>query len=337
MKGLYNKSKKGLVLSMMVWATACSQVSFGPGDLNGKDSSPSGPQQETFAFNDDNAMAKVDILFVDDNSGSMLSKQQKLSTKLASFVGSLGNVDWQIAITTTDTSNGPWGIQGGFVDMVGAGTKILTANTPDYENVFKNSIVRSEMFNCGLKCPSDDERPLQAVNESVMKSSGETAGFFRNGSDFVVVFLSDEDESYASDGNPVQPQSVINTVHAVFPNKQFTAYGLITKPGDTACYNIVSQVSGKYSVYMAQLIQLTGGVAGSVCDDDYSSSLVQIGNRVRDNAGAITLKYAPIPDSVQLVVSPFDPSLTWSLDGRAIRFNKRPNKGSTVTVRYTSH
>lgn len=330
---------KGFLASALVGATACSKVSFAPGDLtnNSVQNTPDGVQQETFAFDDDNSMSKVDILFVDDNSGSMLDKQQKLSTKLSAFVGSLANVNWQIAITTTDTSNGRWGLKGGFVDMVGANTKILTANTPNYETVFRNSIVRSEMFNCGLNCPSDDERPLQAVVEAVAKRGGENAAFFRPNSDFVVVFLSDEDEKYAESGMPVDPQSALNAIRASLPNTKFTAYGIITRPGDTGCYNEVSQVSGKYGEYMASLIGMTGGVAGSICDADYSSSLTAIGNRVRENAGTITLKYLPFPDTLQLIIAPFDPSLTWSIEGQSIRFNKQPKKGTRIDVRYLPH
>lgn len=59
-------------------------------------------------------MAKVDILFVDDKSGSMPDKQEKLSTRLTAFVGSLADVDWQLAITTTDTSNGKYGLNAAF-------------------------------------------------------------------------------------------------------------------------------------------------------------------------------------------------------------------------------
>lgn len=329
---------KGLVLGTVVWATACSEVSFSPGDQLSKESIPEGMQSETFPFNDDNAMAKVDILFVDDNSGSMLDKQQKLGARLAPFVASLGNVDWQIAITTTDISSGKYGLRGSFLPMAGTNTRILTNKIPNYETVFQNTIVRkAEMENCGLECPSDDERPLAAVIGAVSKRNAENAGFWRNNSDFVVIFLSDEDEKYAADGMPVEPQAVINTVRAAFPNKPFNAYGILTRPGDSACLNQVAQVSGKYSVYQAELIQLTGGVMGSICDDDYSSALDSIGNRVRTNSGSLTLKYSPIPDTVQLVITPFDPELTWQLDGRSIRFNKQPKKGTTITVRYMPH
>ncbi|MBX3022813.1 MAG: hypothetical protein KF799_14155 [Bdellovibrionales bacterium] len=337
MTTLYRNLVKGFVLSIAVWASACSNVSFTPSDALSKESLPDGPQQETFSFNDSNTMAKVDILFVDDNSGSMQAKQEKLGTRLAPFVSSLGNVDWQIAITTTDTSNGKYGLSGSIVQMTGTNTKILTSKVPNYETVFRNSIVRPEMVNCGLECPSDDERPLQALIGAINKRFTDNAGFWRENSDFVVVFLSDEDEKYAGDGLPVEPQVVINSVRAAFPNKPFNAYGILTVPGDSTCYGSVASVSGKYSYFQAELVQLTGGVMGSICENDYSAALQSIGERVRSNSGSVNLRYLPIPESVSMVVSPFDPDLTWTLEGRAIRFNKVPKKGTNIVVRYTPH
>jgi hypothetical protein len=58
---------------------------------------------------------------------------------------------------------------------------------------------------------------------------------------------------------------------------------------------------------------------------------------VRDNVQTVTLKYAPIPESVQLRITPFDPDLKYSIEGRSIRFNKTPNKGTKIEVLYMAH
>lgn len=335
MENRYQGIMRFLALAVAVGATACSKVNFSPGTEQNKNEVPTAPEEEQFTFNDVSGKGQVDILFVDDNSVSMLDKQQKLSTRLASFVGSLGNVDWQIAITTTDTTDGPFGLKGDFLTMFGTGTKILNASVPNYEEVFKNTVVRTEMVNCGTICPSGDERPLGAVVATVAKRAGSTKAFFRKNADFVVVFLSDEDEVYAFDGNPVQPQQLITAVTTAFPNKLFTAYGIITKPGDVVCHDQVSPAQGKYGEYMAELIRLTGGVAGSICDDDYSSSLEQIGKRVRENSGTITLRALPIPETLTLSMDPFDPELRWELVGRSIKLSKVPRKGTKIVIRYT--
>jgi hypothetical protein len=333
---------KGLVLSMAVWATACSQVGFNDASL-GKLDVPTGPQQEQFDFNDANTQAKVDILIVDDNSGSMLERQQKMAARLGPFIDTLGSVDWQIGITTTDTTDGPWGLKGSFVNLKNSTGRILSKSTPNYADVFKANIVREEIITCtnGVNCPSSDERPLLAVTEAISKRNADNAGFFRPEASLAVVFLSDEDESYAADGNPTQAQSVINTVRATFgPNKTFASYGIINRPEDTACVAANAPYSDGVphpSYYMEELIKLTGGVSGSVCDADYVTALSAIGKAVHTNASSITLKGLPIPESVKVNVVPYDPDLTYVLDGRQIKFNHLPKKGTRVTVQYVAH
>lgn len=332
---------KALVMSLAVWATACSQVGFNDASL-GKLDVPLGPQQEQFDFNDSNAQAKVDILIVDDNSGSMLDRQQKMAARLGPFIDTLGNVDWQIGITTTDTSDGDWGIKGSFVQLTGGSGRILGKNMPNAEDIFKASIVRNEIFNCTAgHCPDDDERPLLAVLEAIDKRDTDNAGFFRKDSSLAVVFLSDEDESFAKDGNPVAPQSVIEKVHSVFgENKTFASYGIINRPDDAACVQQNSPLTSGVahpSNYLAELIRLTGGVSGSVCDTDYITALSAIGQAVFKNAASITLKGLPIPESVTIVVEPYDPDLQYNLEGRQIKFNRQPNKGTRITVKYVAH
>ena len=49
---------------------------------------------------------KLDILLVIDNSGSMADPQQKLATNLEPLLEYIGDSDWQIAITSSDTLDG---------------------------------------------------------------------------------------------------------------------------------------------------------------------------------------------------------------------------------------
>ena len=46
----------------------------------------------------------VDILIVDDNSGSMSPEQAQMAGRFPNFLQSLANLDYHIAITTTDVS-----------------------------------------------------------------------------------------------------------------------------------------------------------------------------------------------------------------------------------------
>lgn len=337
MESFFQKFGKGLMISAAVWATACSEVKFTPGEVNSSLSVPDGSQKESFAFNDDGSGAKVDILFVVDNSGSMYEEQGRLGTALSSFINSIGNIDWQIGITTTDISDGPYGLKGSLLPFAGIGSKVLNKNTPNYATAFANTVVRSETLNCNgttIVCPSSDERPLQAAVLAMQKSGGENSALFRQGADLAVVILSDEDEG--SDGtNAIAATAVRAAFAAVFGGaKSFSAYGLIIQPGNTACFNQNSAGGGQYGTFVTGLAALTGGVTGSICDADYGPALTNIGNRVRQIVRSVTLKYIPNPDTVQIVIRPFDSSLTWQITGSTIMFNKPPKKGTMVDVVY---
>jgi hypothetical protein len=339
---LNSKLMNGLVASVAVWATACSQAVFNPSNLSdsGTLGSSSGgettkaQEQETFAFDGDTTKAKVDILFVIDNSGSMRNKQEKLAPRLSTFVDSLGNIDWQIGITTTDASHGKFGLKGALSPLTGFAGNILTPKVPNYEQVFANSVIRSESLNCGTSCPADDERPLYAFVGAMSKRNTANAGFFRDGASLALVVLSDEDESYTQDPYPVTPQEAMDAKNALFPEKAFTSYGIVIKPNDATCLAEQTPTGGKVGRYTAELARLSGGVTGSICDTDYSASLAAIGKGVRENSQRITLKYSPIPESLKLEISPFDPELQYEIQGRSIRFNKAPKKGTSVKVLY---
>lgn len=334
-KWIFSVALSALSLTM----TACSGVSFNPVDV-AKNSTDGGIEDKTasesFYPNPQDSSPKVDILFVIDNSASMVDEQLKLGDRLGSFVNSLGDVDWQIGITTTDTSSGAFGLKGSLVTLTGLSNQfILTKNTPNYEQVFKNTVVRPEGVNCGGNCPSIVERPLEATTMALSK--GVVSGFIRPGAELAVVLLSDADEGGNGLGVITTPQMVINTANTVFNfSKRLTAFALVVEPGDVNCLNQQRQFSANsfYGTNAALLAHLTGGVTGSVCDTNYSNSLKKIGERVLNLVSSITLAKLPVDGSVQIALSPADPSVTWAVEGKVISFNKPPAPGTRVDVNY---
>lgn len=338
MKTLKSKLYQGLVLSAAVWATACSEVKFDPAAKPGDGSlAVKGPQVEAFNFDDEAAKAKVDVLFVVDNSESMLDEQTKLSTAFSSFTSSLGQIDWQMAMTTTDVSAGPHGIKGDLVNFKGTSSNILTKNTPNFAGIFSGTVVRDELQGCDditVPCPSPDERPLEALVMAMQKKDSSNSGFFRSGADLAVVILSDEDEG--SNGlNAIAPLAVLNTFQNIFGTaKSFSAYGIVIRPGDFPCYNSQVANAGKYANIITAFTVLTRGVTGSICANDYGPTLASIGNRVREMVKSISLKYVPDPATVKITFSPADPSLTWTIEGNTVIFNKVPARGTKMEVTY---
>ena len=163
--------------------------------------------------------ALVDILFVNDNSGSMSNEQNKMALKFPDFINQLDGkgLNYRIGMVTTDISfamdpspvqnhpkpangNGAW--QDGKLIDFGSGIPYLTPTTPDRGNLFARTVKRNETLNCessgfdSNSCPSMDERGIYAAN-LVLEQTG--SSFLRPTAHLAVIILADEDERSLSD------------------------------------------------------------------------------------------------------------------------------------------
>lgn len=302
-------------------------------------------EQGYITFRSKGAGGLVDILFIDDNSGSMAPEQLLLGNKFSTFATALTSVNWQIGITTTDCSTGPYGICGSLLEMAGTGLSILTKAIPNYETVFENTIRRPETYDpvtnkdCAStnSCPSGDEVPLAASISAMKKKDGDNKGFFRDGADLSIVYLSDEDEK--SNGGPgaTEATEVVSEFGKIWPvDKKFIAYGIVIKPDDQACLDMQrgqSATGGSYGTKVRDLVNLTGGSLYSICDNDYSLTLKDIGLNVTRYSKTVTLAQTPIAGSVRVVFTP-----TWnstiSVSGRNVTINTPAPLGTIVEVYY---
>lgn len=175
---------------------------------------PSGLNKYTYSVR----VGQVDILFVNDNSGSMYTEQQKIANQFPSFLDTIRSLDYRIAMITTDVSASPdnrpgphngngalW--DGKFIRF--PGNQMFLEN-PTFDssvhnqNVtsFQNTIQRPESLACdqgqGNYCPSGDERGIYALNMALDRS--ENSSFFRTGGHLAVVIVSDEDERSVAPG-----------------------------------------------------------------------------------------------------------------------------------------
>lgn len=230
----------------------------------------------------------VDIIIVNDNSGSMYTEQTKMGTKFPNFMNSISDLNFQIAMVTTDVSatsgntvkkaaNGYGAFQDGkFLDF-GSGTKVLKysptsatagADLNTISNKFYNTIRRQETLDCGsagyevASCPSGDERGIYALNLAAERNE---ASFFRPTAHLAVIILSDEDErsnSGAYQGiNDLEqkdlPATFLSTMQTKYPNKSITVHSVIIRPGNSSCLSAQSQngTKGFYGNIYAQLTE----------------------------------------------------------------------------------
>jgi hypothetical protein len=207
---------------------------------------------------------KVDILLVEDTSGSMTSEQQSLASPFNGFISNLNSagLDWRIAVTNMDVCNGSAGglcgssegAQGRFMGPLGSSPKFAGAagqyvisptGNPSYpgttaEQLFQNIVQRNNETAAG------DERGIYAANMAI--DHAQNASFFRDNSNLAIVFLSDEDErsvggldpsnsQYAVLENNDLPQTLINkTISKWGGAKSVLINSIIVKPNDTALY-----------------------------------------------------------------------------------------------------
>jgi hypothetical protein len=287
----------------------------------------------------------VDILFVDDNSASMEEEQRRLGQRFSSFATRLAGLDWQVGITTTDCSTGPFGICGSLLNLTGAPGYILTAATPGYLTVFQNTIQRPETFdpNTGQSCiitnscPSGNEQGLLATINAMTKRNTDNAGFFRNGADLAVVYLSDEDEQSTGPATATRAEQVVSHFNSIWPSgKKFISYGIIIRPGDVTCLNAQRAQFGSngfYGTRVQDLANLTGGMTVSICETDYTVPLQQIAEDVTRLSRSIELPQTPIPGTVSVTFTPAH-TTTWTVDGRRVTFETPAPLGTLVEVFY---
>ena len=241
----------------------------------------------------------------------------------------IGKLESQQQIVT----NGTYGLRGSLINLVGAGGYILNSNIPNYEQVFQNTVVRKETIDCTTDCPSSNEQPLAATIQAIEKRSTDNAGFFRNGANLAVIMLSDEDEMSTAPAEATTPEQFVNSMDMHFGrSKKVNVFGIIIQPGDQACYDDQDTLVA-YGNYVSRLAALTGGLTGSICDNDYTRNLQNIGQRVKDLQNEVILSKDPVAGSLEIKLIP-EMDINWSLHGRKVVFDEDLPEGTQIDVSY---
>lgn len=311
-----------------------------PAPTPGPGPGPVVPTKANETFTASSAQRKVDILFIDDNSSSMESMQNSLGSRFSSFANAVQGIDWQIGVTTTDCSAGPYGICGSLLTMAGTASKILTPSTPNFASVFANTIVRPETVGCLVRadCPSGDSTPLRAAAMAMQKTNSVNAGFFRDGATLAVVMLTNADENNdVPTASSVTPANVIAQFQGVFgTQKNLRTYTIGVLTGDAACLG-QQQASGlaAYATYPIALANQTGGISRSICSANYGPLLQQIGDDLdlEIAPNIIQLAHVPISGSVKVTLAPAT-GTAWTLNSDKIVFAAPLPSGTVINVEY---
>lgn len=211
---------------------------------------------------------KVDILIIDDNSASMSFEQSRIAPRFANFIQNLDakNIDYRIAISTTDISGGSFP-QGGKLIPFADGSSYLTPNNSQRLSLFNAAIQRPETTTCEnfianwfkshnietqntsdyqnqykQNCPSGDERGIFSANLIVKNNP---SYFIRNDAHLSIIFLSDEDVRsglYSNNTLPLdnldKPASLLENIKSTYGIEKYNSasiHAIVVK--DSICLN----------------------------------------------------------------------------------------------------
>ena len=306
-------------------------------------------QKVTEDFYQDLGNDMVDILIVNDNSSSMVDDQKKFGSKFQSFMSKISDLDFHIGITTTDVSNGLYGIRGTLVpigsDPYVAGInpsastpRFLTKSTPNLERNFLDTIVRHETDKCVKNpnevCPSGNEQPLRAIQMAVAKRASDNRGFFRDEADLAVVILTDEDEASTGAATLMQrPKETLDLIQNTWPGKQLLSYGIFIQPGDSACSKEQKNM-GNVGNILWSFMAITNGASSSICNKDFGPSLEDLSQKIRRLVTSFELKGTPKPGTLSVRLFPEEPDNSWSYVGNRIVFSKPPKPRAHIQVSF---
>ena len=298
----------------------------------------SGERTDSFVQQDGN---KVDVLFVVDNTASMVEEHPKLVSAIPAFVSAAqgAGVDLHVAVTTTgiDAAGAcPGGAMGGeagrFFPADNSAPRILTLSTANLVAQLQANVQVGQCANVeqgfealrrALSAPLvnsvDDPR-------TALPNDG-NAGFLRAEAALAVVFVGDED-----DHSPDSVDSYVDWLRTLKGRGQ---------PQRSTIYAIAPTASrwasaGGTGTRYADAARQTGGDVLSICAPDYSPLLSQVANKAFSPQDAFPLSGTPEPGSVTVTVNGAPLSSGWSYDGASnqIRFSPRPAAGATIDVSY---
>lgn len=259
----------------------------------------------------------VDILWVIDDSSSMLEEQGQLAEHAGSFISFLSTVavDFRLGMVTTD-------MEGDY-----AGQLIGELLAPDSEDLTETFAILATFSTEGSRDERGFDAALQAFDPSL-------DAFGRSDADIEVIFFSDED-----DHSDMEAEAFVAALQALRPGVQVKVNAVV---GDLpeGCASLLAAADPGELYVEAQA--LTGGLRESICSADYAAMLQRVALAVLGLDDRFALSRVPDLDSMEVKVDgvtlyqrerhgwTYDPGENLLiLDGYAV-----PQPGAELSARY---
>lgn len=286
----------------------------------------------------------VDVLFVIDNSGSMMDKQQAIAGAFENFIkyATSQNIDYHIGTTTTGIkgSGGGWapcpgGVDGGeagrLFPVTGGRPRYITRDTPNAIEVFQlnANVGVCHWWEEGL------EAAFRALSPPVVNSAkvpntphpnDGNLGFYRPEARLSVIFVTDEDDD--SSKSPEFYLDFFRNLKGVANAEKVTVHGVLGNDCTTA------EAGTRYM----PVIQGTGGKVESVCTSNWGQTVVSLaestfGYRMRFPLSSTPVGAPTVRVNGQVVTSGW----TWDPATNSVVFdsNSVPPAGARIDITYT--
>lgn len=236
---------------------------------------------------------KVDILFVIDNSKSMLQHQQRLAARVPDMINALNQLrmDYHVAVTTTTMTTN-------------ASTYPMTRQilgTPKYLTASNINLLAARLVNG--TAGSDNERGLDALAYVTgVYANSQAPGFLRSDAFFSVIILGDEEDQSSEFGDG-SSNDFINYMNSFRPNFKDGGRAWIANFIGTIANESCDNLGGTPSkgIKYMKLVDYSNGVKESICSNDYTVALANIKARIIERITEYRLK--DIPDKLTIRVT----------------------------------
>ncbi|MBN1334959.1 MAG: VWA domain-containing protein [Deltaproteobacteria bacterium] len=298
--------------------------------------------------------AKVDILWVVDNSPSMQQEQEEVANRFENFIYSFEqtNIEFHIGVITTDMD----------IDNPDRATllgdpPVLTPAVENYRDLFV------ERVQVGLS-GSDMERGLEAAYQAVTEPmiSDRNAGFLRSNAVLSIIIVSDENDCSDRGALPADATNIDCYEHSemLVPVAEYvsTFRAMRSDPSQVVGSAIVGprrdegcQASVPGTRYM-NFAESLGGVEGNICEENFSGIMEDLGLTVSGVRASFQLTYTPVEHTIEVFVAESEkdtaeaqwtpvaesPEAGWTFDfdTRYLTFHgdSVPERGAVIHVRY---
>ncbi len=281
---------------------------------------PNTPVSETFYVPE--GEARVDILFVVDNSGSMYDDQQRLADNFERFLDSAttpgASNDFHIGVTSTDVLS-PDGLDGRLV----SNPTYLTPSTNNLEQTFADHVSLG-VDGTGL------ELGLEAMRLALSRplSTGHNGGFLREEAALSVIVVSDEDDGSS---DPFVPPEHVRSVDDYVAFLSAVKGGVITETPILFSAVVHPQGSPRY----LEMVDAFGGVTLDINSPTWGEQLGQIGSATFGISARFRLSNPTKVDDIEITVDGM-PVTNFALDatGQTLLLEVPPVPGAVVEVTF---